>query len=42
MSATAEPEVKAAGALAYVALAFLPKALSDLAEAVRRTPYRAA
>ena len=28
--------------LAYVGLAFLPKALSDLAEAVRRTPYRAA
>jgi hypothetical protein len=28
--------------LAYVGLAFLPKALSDLANAVRRTPYRAA
>ena len=28
--------------LAYVGLAFLPKALSDLAKAVRRTPYRAA
>lgn len=27
--------------LAYVGLAFLPKALSDLAEAVHRTPYRA-
>ena len=27
--------------LAFVGLAFLPKALSDLAEAVRRTPYRA-
>ena len=28
--------------LAYVGLAFLPKALTDLANAVRRTPYRAA
>jgi len=28
--------------LAYVGLVFLPKALSDLAEAVGRTPYRAA
>jgi len=27
--------------LAYVGLAFLPKILSDLAEAVQRTPYRA-
>jgi hypothetical protein len=27
--------------LAYVGLAFLPKTLSDLANAVRRTPYRA-
>ncbi len=27
--------------LAFVGLAFLPKALSDLAKAVRRTPYRA-
>ena len=28
--------------LAYVGIAFLPKVLSDLAEAVRRTPYRVA
>ena len=28
--------------LSFVGLAFLPKAVSDLAKAVQRTPYRAA